>query len=198
MIRGKRLATLALAAVALSGCTDWAGYDLDYAWGYIPALSTLRGSVALDPYEAPMLPPENAVPAISPMGEVPAHFTQSQLDSVGATLTNPYGASPAPEVLARGKALFESQCSVCHGPAGDGAGSTVTGAGKFPPPPSLLTPLASGYTPGYIYAIIVAGRGLMPPYGERLTHNDRWAVVSYVRQLQAAPTSADTAAAPGD
>ena len=29
------------------------------------------------------------------------------------------------------------------------------------------------------------GRGLMPEYGSRITHFDRWRVVNYVRQLQA-------------
>jgi mono/diheme cytochrome c family protein len=57
--------------------------------------------------------------------------------------------------------------------------------------------------------VIDVGRGLMPPYGHRMTHADRWAVVSYLRQLQGtsgpapapqetpAAGAADTAAAAG-
>jgi hypothetical protein len=32
--------------------------------------------------------------------------------------------------------------------------------------------------------VVDVGRGMMPAYGERLTHLDRWAVVEYVRELQ--------------
>jgi prenyltransferase beta subunit len=32
--------------------------------------------------------------------------------------------------------------------------------------------------------MIRVGRGLMPSYGARITHFDRWHVVNYVRQLQ--------------
>jgi mono/diheme cytochrome c family protein len=47
--------------------------------------------------------------------------------------------------------------------------------------------------------VIDVGRGLMPPYGHRMTHADRWAVVSYLRQLQGtsgpAPAPQETPAA---
>jgi hypothetical protein len=36
-----------------------------------------------------------------------------------------------------------------------------------------------------MYAVIRAGRGLMPAYGPRMNHLERWATVMYVRQLQA-------------
>jgi hypothetical protein len=33
--------------------------------------------------------------------------------------------------------------------------------------------------------MIRVGRGLMPEYGSRISHFDRWAVVNHVRRLQA-------------
>ena len=42
----------------------------------------------------------------------------------------------------------------------------------------------AAYSDQYIYAMIRVGRGLMPEYGSRITHFDRWHVVNYVRQLQ--------------
>jgi mono/diheme cytochrome c family protein len=42
----------------------------------------------------------------------------------------------------------------------------------------------AGYSDAYIYAMIRVGRGLMPEYGSRISHFDRWHIVNYVRQLQ--------------
>jgi mono/diheme cytochrome c family protein len=42
----------------------------------------------------------------------------------------------------------------------------------------------AAYSDQYLYAMIRVGRGLMPEYGSRITHFDRWSVVNYVRQLQ--------------
>ena len=51
-----------------------------------------------------------------------------------------------------------------------------------------------GRSDGYIYAIVKAGRGLMPSY-RRIPPEDRWAVVHYVRQLQGQGGTAAPAAA---
>jgi hypothetical protein len=72
-----------------------------------------------------------------------------------------------------------------------------------------MLPATVARTDGYLYAIIRAGRGLMPSYGPRTSHRERWAIVNYDRQLQgasgaASPAPADStaagrgAAAPGD
>src|SRR5690606_13700495 len=130
LTRARRfIAAVAFSPVLLSGCTDWAGYDLDYFWGLIPALATMRTSVGFDPYEHPLLPPEHSVPLAGPYGELPPSFAPAQLDSAAATLTNPFaGGQVAPEVLARGESLYAVQCAVCHGPTGAGNGPVV-GAG---------------------------------------------------------------------
>ena len=53
--------------------------------------------------------------------------------------------------------------------------------------PSLLSDQARKRTDGYLYSIIRYGRGLMPLYGDRIYRRDeRWAVVAYLRALQAA------------
>ena len=41
------------------------------------------------------IPAEGAVPVSNPMGDVPAPYTQAQMDSVAATLTNPLSGDPA-------------------------------------------------------------------------------------------------------
>ena len=193
MTTAKRLALAAAAvAFALPACTDWAGYDLDVASGKVPQLANMRRSVIPDPYAMPRLPAPGTVPSASPMGDLPGHFSSTQLDSVAATLRNPYAGGAAPAVLARGKVQYDNNCSVCHGTAGAGDGTVVQQArgadGKlyprFPFAPPINGAAAAARSDGYIYAVIAAGRGLMPPYGPRITHQDRWAVVEYVRALQ--------------
>ena len=180
--RGRGLVLAGMVAV-LPGCTDWAGYDLDYFWDLIPALATMRGSVAYDPYDLPRLPARNSVPSLGPNSEGPPPFGQAQLDSAAATLTNPFAGTADPAVLARGQTVYRNQCFVCHGPQGGGDGPVV-GQGKYPFAPAINTAATAGRSDGYIYAVVAAGRGLMPPYGDRVPHADRWALVSYVRQLQ--------------
>lgn len=202
-------ALLAAAVLALPGCTDWAGHDLDMAAGKVPALSTMRTDVVPDRYGMVRTPAEGTVPVIHPLGEVPAPYTQAQIDSVAPTLSNPLPASP--EVLARGRLQYETSCAVCHGVEGDGRGSVIA-QNKFPFAPAIGAGSPSTTrSDGYIYAVIDVGRGLMPPYGHRMTHLDRWAIVSYLRQLQGTPgpapvqgpqvtplgEAADTASAPG-
>lgn len=186
-------ATLVVGALAIGGCTDFAGYDLDYIMGAPDVISTMRNTVSIEPQDLALLPPEGTVPVAGPGADAPAHFTALQLDSAAATLSNPLPASDA--VLARGAAVYANQCAVCHGVQGAGNG-TVVGAGKFPTAPSLVSGTAPGRSDGYLYAIIRVGRGLMPAYGERIGHEDRWAVVHYVRQLQGAPAPALAAADP--
>ena len=196
MTTASRLALAALVAgFGLTACTDWAGYDLDVASGKVPQLANMRSSVIPDPYAMPRLPAPHSIPSGNPMGDdAPGHFTSAQLDSVAPTLANPYAGGADPAVLARGAAKFQTYCSVCHGPQGAGNGIVVTpvqGAGgktfgRVPGAPALNGAATAARSDGYIYAVLAAGRGLMPPYGERVPHLDRWAIVEYVRSLQAA------------
>jgi mono/diheme cytochrome c family protein len=180
-----RTALAAGAILALPGCTDWAGHDIDMMLGKIEAVSTMRRDVIPDRYAMLREPAEGTVPVVHPLGDVPAPYDQTQLDSVAATLTSPLTASE--QVLQRGQLQYERSCSVCHGVQGDGRGSVIA-ANKFPFAPAIGAGSPStGRSDGYLYAVIDVGRGLMPPYGHRMTHADRWAVVHYLRQLQGTP-----------
>jgi mono/diheme cytochrome c family protein len=109
---------------------------------------------------------------------------------VAAGLVNPLRGNA--EAVARGQLMFDRACSVCHGPAGAGDGQVVKKAvgrdgkeyARFPYAPAINGAATAGRSDGYIYGVIAVGRGMMPSYGERLTHADRWAVVEYVRELQ--------------
>lgn len=179
--RGSRwgLAILAMAALTLSGCTR-----IEDAMASVPFLNFMREAPFFDPYEAPRPAPPNSVPLESPAGDweptIPTPVTEAALLAFAAETSNPLPMDSA--VLARGAFVFETYCSVCHGDRGQGNGPIV-GQGKFPMGPALTIPTTVGRSDGYIYAIVKAGRGLMPAY-RRIPPTDRWAVVNYVRQLQ--------------
>jgi mono/diheme cytochrome c family protein len=191
-------AVLSLLA-ALPACTDWAGYDLDRASGKVPAFSTMRNDVAPDPYQMVREPVPGTVPALHPLGDVPMEkYTQAQLDSIAPTLVNPL--QPTPQVLERGKLVYENNCAACHNTRGEGNGPVVNAQTKFPFAPAINAAATRARSDGYIYAVIDVGRNFMPPYGSRITHLDRWAVVTYVRQLQGgtpAPAAPSPAAGAG-
>jgi mono/diheme cytochrome c family protein len=190
--RASGILSVAALALASGGCTM-----LDNALASVPIFAFLREAPSFDPYEAPRVAPPGAIPFASPAGP-PEPAVQPTQASLLAFAASPFGRNPIPpgdpDALELGRTMFERHCMVCHGANAAGNGPVV-GPGKFPVGPSLLAPTAVGATDGYIYAVIKAGRTLMPPYGARTTVHERWAIVTYLRQLQGGATGA--AAQPG-
>lgn len=118
-------------------------------------------------------------------GLLPLHYRATPEDAVraGLELANPFPASNA-RSLARGKVVYDTWCTVCHGPAGKGDG-TVARRG-FPAPPSLLADKALGLRDGQIFHILTWGQGNMPAYAAQVTRDDRWKAVLWVREMQKA------------
>jgi mono/diheme cytochrome c family protein len=116
------------------------------------------------------------------------------LNEFAGRITNPLAANDT-LALRAGKVMFERHCAVCHNADGKGNGPIV-GQGKFPMGPNLTLPAVVGRGDGYIYALIRAGRGLMPSYGPRMSHLERWSTVVYLRQLQSTAGGQPPSAAP--
>ncbi|HEY3757907.1 MAG TPA: cytochrome c [Opitutaceae bacterium] len=91
------------------------------------------------------------------------------------------------KLLERGRDRFDIYCAPCHGRVGDGNGVTKRyGMGATP---SYHDDRLRSVPDGYIFDIITNGKqpaNNMPPYADKLTPEDRWAVVAYVRALQRA------------
>lgn len=161
----------------------------------IPFLAYMRDAPSFDPYEAPRPPPPGAVAFSSPVGEVlpPIAPNDPGLTAFGEGRygTNPFEVDSAFQAL--GQKMYERHCLVCHGEEGRG-GTTGTivqedpSQQKYPPLASDLTlPVTVERSDGYLYGMIAVARsGIMPAYGGRTTHRERWAIVDYVRRLQAA------------
>jgi mono/diheme cytochrome c family protein len=187
------LATIAaLGLLAFSaGCTRF-----ENVMASIPVFSFLRNAPSFDPYEAPRPAPPGSVPFNTPAGESlgPLEATEVALNEFGNRVRNPLAANDT-LALRSGQVMFERHCAVCHNLDAKGNGPIV-GPGKFPMGPNLTLPVTVARSDGYIYAIIRAGRGLMPAYGPRMSHLERWATVNYLRQLQRSSGAQPQPAAP--
>ncbi|HEY8393814.1 MAG TPA: CopD family protein [Thermaerobacter sp.] len=99
------------------------------------------------------------------------------------TTFQPNPLPPAPEVLERGREIYALHCASCHGPAGRGDGPAA--AGMVPPPADLTGVHVRQHTDGDLYWWITHGieGTAMPAFGDRLTEEERWAVIHFVRRL---------------
>lgn len=91
-------------------------------------------------------------------------------------------------LLARGNDMFNVHCAICHGKSGDGKGVVAAYLAKADPiitVPSLLTALPATHPDGSIYDTITNGKGSMGSYKHNIPVRDRWAIVAYLRALQA-------------
>ena len=88
------------------------------------------------------------------------------------------------KLLDRGQMKFNIYCAPCHGAIGDGNGITKQyGMGATP---TYHDDRLRQMPEGDIFNTITHGKNTMFPYADKLSPDDRWAVVAYVRALQRA------------
>ncbi|HET9768437.1 MAG TPA: cytochrome c, partial [Thermoanaerobaculia bacterium] len=108
-------------------------------------------------------------------------------------------------VLVRGQQRFGIYCGPCHGPAADGKGMLFQRAQVQSA--NLMEQRFRAMPAGQLFDEVTHGVGLMPAYGPYIPVADRWAILAYLRKLQAetpvpeggtatAAPAAQTAAAP--
>ena len=181
MSRASALRLLVVIAVLPSfGC--WEQWSVDW-W------PQMKWQLAVQAYEdtetavAPggFVPPEGTVP----IGAVRRTSTMQPAET--EALQNPVPVSLAS--LDNGKKQFEIFCGPCHGAKGMADGPVAKAfLGVLP----LV--VSQGRTDGHLYATIGYGRRRMPAYG-RITLQDRWDIVNYVRYMNGQLPGAQTAQA---
>lgn len=89
-------------------------------------------------------------------------------------------------LIHRGKERYGIYCAICHGASGDGQGITsnygVPGIANL----HLDAFKSKSYPDGRLFETITMGKGMMGAYGYNIPVNDRWAIIAYIRTLQAA------------
>ena len=126
--------------------------------------------------------------SIKPNGSVPYYYADSEegrASAIAELVNNPYPITDAG--LAKGKELYEVFCGICHGEKGDGAGYLVRDDGGVYPaqPANFLLEEHVNATNGRYYHSIMYGRNLMGAYKDKLSYEERWQVIHYIRSLQA-------------
>jgi mono/diheme cytochrome c family protein len=177
----KFLAAAMLASLGLSGCT---GRDI-LAMHKHPeqpeASVAAPGSSA--PFKGPAIAATSDYPKDpnAPRPQPPAEF---------ASLRDPLTATP--DNLAKGKAMFDANCAICHGPGGAGNGSA--GASLNPKPANFTTPIHAALPDGYWFwrltkggqvAPFSAAGSAMPPWETSLSAQQRWQVILYEHTFSA-------------
>jgi mono/diheme cytochrome c family protein len=121
--------------------------------------------------------------------KVDGHFHEGKVDGKNA-LGLPPSVKPTKELLARGRRQYDIHCAVCHGLVGDGNGIVHKRAfelkeSSWVQPRSLHEDPVRNETDGHLFNVIANGIRSMPAYGYKVPAEDRWAIVLYVRALQA-------------
>lgn len=128
-------------------------------------------------------------------GFVPYYYADTEDERLRAAeeiQDNPFPITEAG--LAHGQELYVIFCSVCHGEKGDGAGYLVRDpdpvkgdlGGKYPAAPAnFLLDNFVDYSNGRYYHAIMYGRNAMGAYADKLSYEERWQVIHYIRSLQA-------------
>ena len=137
---------------------------------------------------------ESAI-AMTPNGKVPYYYADTEEERLRATreiTKNPYPISD--KALENGKVLYEVYCGICHGVKGDGQGYLVREAdpakgivaGVYPAAPAnLLLDTFINASAGRIYHAIMYGKNVMASYADKLSYQERWEVIHYIRAMQA-------------
>jgi len=121
-------------------------------------------------------------------GSVPYNYVDTEEDRLRAAqemVNNPFPISDAE--MAKTKELYNTFCGICHGEKGDGLGYLVReDGGAYPAAPANF--LLENYVTmsnGQYYHAIMYGKNVMGGYADKLSYEERWNVIHYIRSLQA-------------
>jgi len=122
-------------------------------------------------------------------GEMPSFLDILTSDERWDVVFYTWRFSTSADTLALGKSLYETNCAACHGM--DGVGN-VLGAADF-----TDLRFVDDRAPRDFYLVVTQGKGSMPAWQGRLSQEERWAVIDYLRTFSYdAALPGETAATP--
>jgi mono/diheme cytochrome c family protein len=116
-------------------------------------------------------------PAPDPESELAKKFDENQ------DFAFEFPVATDEEFIRHGRDRYSIYCSVCHDALGTGRGKIVERG--YTKPPSFHIPRLREAPVGRLFAVVSEGYGSMPSYAGQIPMEDRWAIVAYVRALQA-------------
>ena len=83
-----------------------------------------------------------------------------------------------PETVKSGENVFQKNCKSCHGDPGKQNWAKIV-----PPPGDPASAGFQGQTDGEMFYRITTGKAPMPQFGNVLSDEERWHVISYIRSF---------------
>ncbi len=128
--------------------------------------------------------------AVPVNGAVPYYYEDTEPERERATaeiIDNPFPITA--EGLAKGEDLYNKFCGICHGEKGDGVGYLVSDENPnavYPAAPAnfLLDQFLEASNGRYYHAIMY-GKNVMGGYADKISYEERWQVIHWIRALQA-------------
>lgn len=157
----------------------------------LPLLVACTGDMYEQPRYDPLEPgaffEDNRSARPLPLGVVALGDTQTDTHLYTGRVNNQFVTSfPFPvtrEVMYRGQERFNIYCSPCHGLTGEGNGMIAQRSERLLVP-SLHQQRLRDAPDGFLFEVITNGYRYMYGYATRVSVEDRWAIVAYVRALQ--------------
>jgi len=148
----------------------------------LPWDKDMQDQPSLKPQEMLVAVNNSSVPVsgkdrFSPPADI-IELVRARLDA-GRTLANPIATSP--DSIARGKAMYERHCLLCHGEQGHGDGTV--GLKFVPQPMELNLDYVQLQPDGQIYYTISHGSIAMPAYWQAISPDDRWHLVNFIKEV---------------
>ncbi|NVJ85885.1 MAG: cytochrome c [Algoriphagus sp.] len=110
-------------------------------------------------------------------GMLPYRLQAFELEQA-ALVENPLTVDDA--IIKEGETLYTQYCSACHGKGGEGdgkVGEIIGGVANLKGGAYINLP------EGHIFHVITKGKGRMGAHGSQITPENRWKIVSYVKQV---------------
>jgi hypothetical protein len=130
----------------------------------------------------------NSSVAVPVNGSAPYYYVDTEDDRLRATADitkNPFPITK--NGLMRGKELYTIFCAICHGDKAAGNGYLYDSPdAKYPAAPAnLVSDVFIAASEGRFYHGIMYGKNVMGSYADKLSYEERWQVIHYIRSLQA-------------
>ena len=123
-------------------------------------------------------------------GHVPYYYGDTEEErtrAIAEIRRNPFPITA--NGLERGKELYNIFCGICHGEKGDGVGYLVSDDNQdaaYPAAPAnFLLDEHVNASNGRYYHAIMYGKNVMGAYADKISYEERWQVIHYIRSLQA-------------
>ena len=127
----------------------------------------------------------------APEGSIPTTGGEAPVTDFVAMIAKENPLPFTGETLQAGRAIFETNCTMCHGVNADGDSYVARQFEQYQEkaPPSLRRAELAEQQDGALFWTITNGVNHMPSFKSLLTAEERWTLVNYIRSIQESPAS---------